>query len=366
MSHTKIEFSLCAIYKNEERNLDTFLKRHIDLFDELVMVDTGSTDRSNEITASYGIPYHFFQWVNDFSKARNYSLSKATKPYIFVLDMDEYVPAEEFQRLKEIIGETQRDVYSLRQINFVNTGGDLEWKSIETLPNEFHSVSEGYIVSPLFRVFRNFKGAYFHGIIHELLGESVEKLKLSSKITDIPIYHYGWIETGRTEEEKRQKRVAYHAMIKRSWEADPSPKMAFYYIKTLDDRKERIKLCYGMIKAYPEVKQFWEIIASNSAELGQWKRALSYVEKGLQLHPGNVSLMATGVRCLNETAQPAKALAWADELLKKDAWNPAYWFEKFRALILLDRKTEAQKLATQFPTQFPIELAKELKKMASG
>lgn len=355
-----IEFSLCAIYKNEEKNLETFLKHHINLFDEFIMVDTGSTDRSNDIVKSYGISHYFFQWVNDFSMARNVSLTKATKPFIIVLDMDEQVLEEDVQRLKTIIRETGKDVYSLVQINFTDTREDLSWKSIETLPHPFHPVAEGYIPSPLFRVFRNFKGVCFHGIIHELVGESVNRLKLTSKVTDIPIYHYGWIDTGRTEEEKKRKKTAYGEMIQKAWEADPSPKMAFYYIKSLEDPHEKIKLAYRMAKQYPEVKQFWEIMAQNAANLGQWTRALSYAEKGLTHHPGNVPLSATSARCLNETAQPQKALDTVNGLLKKDTGNPVYWFEKFRALVMLNRTTEAHTLIKDLPVNFPPDLAAKL------
>ena len=358
-----IEFSLCAIYKNEEKNLETFLNRHIDLFDEFVMVDTGSTDRSNEIVESFGISRHFFQWVNDFSKARNFSLTKATKPFVIVLDMDEQVLEEDIQRLKTIIRESGKDVYSLVQINFTDAREDLSWKSIETLPRAFYSAAKGYIPSPLFRVFRNFEGVCFHGIIHELVGESVNRLKLTSKVTDIPIYHYGWIDTGRTEEEKNRKKIAYREMIRKAWEADPSPKMAFYYIKSLEDPGEKIKLAYRMSKQYPEVKQFWEILAQNAANLGQWTRAISYAEKGLGRHPGNTSLQATMARCLNETAQPQKALDLVEGLLKKDKRNPVYWFEKFRALVMLDRTTDARELVRKLPRHFPPELAKELETM---
>ena len=354
-----VEFSLCAIYKNEEKNLETFLKRHIDLFDEFIMVDTGSTDGSNEIVKSYGISHHFFQWVNDFSKARNYSLTKATKPFIFVLDIDEHVLKEDVQRLKTIIRETKKDVYSLVQVNFTEAREDIKWKSAATLPEAFRSVAVGYIPSPLFRVFRNHKGVCFHGAIHELVGESVTRLGLSSKVTDIPIYHYGWLDTGRTDEEKSRKKVLYKEMIRREWEKDPSPKMAFYYISSLDDPNEKIKLAFRMIKQYPDVKQFWELIALNAVTLRQWTRALSYTEKGLERHPGNDALEIIRLRCLNETAQPQKALDLVEGLLKKDPGNPIYWFEKSRSLLMLGRKQEARAIVLQYPQNFPPEMVKK-------
>jgi predicted Zn-dependent protease len=122
-------------------------------------------------------------------------------------------------------------------------------------------------------------------------------------------------------------------------------------------------MAYRMSKQYPDVKQFREIMAQTAANLGQWVRALSYAEKGLQHHPQNIALMATQVRCLNETAQPQEALDIVENLLKKDRANPVYWFEKFRALVLLNRQQEARAIVQQFPQYFPPELVEELKKV---
>lgn len=360
-----LEFSLCALYKNEERNLEKFLQNHTGLFDEWVMVDTGSTDRSNDIVKSFGITPHFFQWVNHFSIARNYSLTKATKPFIVVLDMDEQVLKEDFERLKTIIKESGKDVYSLLQVNFTPDRGDLNWKSVRTLPSRFHELAPGYIPSPLFRVFRNHKGVEFNGKIHELVGDSVSRLKLSSKITDVPIYHYGWLEA-RTDEEKKRKKETYREMIKQAWESDQSPKMAFYYLKTLEDSQEKIRLGFKLTKQFPRIKQYWEVMVGAAIELEQWDRALSYIQKGLNHHPGNTTLMSAQARCLNETAQPGQALEIVERLMRDDPGNPAYWFEKFRSLLMLGRKQEAQTLTRQFPPDFPPALARELSGMVNS
>lgn len=359
-----VNFCLCSIYKNEERNLSAFLENHKGLFQQWVMVDTGSRDRSNAIVRSFGIEPLFFQWVNDFSQARNFSLLHATADYyIIVLDIDEQILPADLERLRLLIGKTNRDVYSLVQINFTQNREDINWKSCLTLPPEFCSVSPGYIPSPLFRVFRADKGVRFSGRIHELAGPSVTRLQLTSAATDIPFYHYGWLEA-RSDEEKKRKQMNYRQLIQDEWEESQSPQAAFYYLKTLDDKNQKLRLAYKLIRQYPEVRQFWEIIAAVSADLGQWDRAISYCSKGLAHHPGDPALLSVQARSLNETACPAEALEIADELLKRDSGNPTYWYEKFRALIMLNRKDEARALAQHFPENFPSQLARELKNMA--
>lgn len=107
--------SLCMIVKNEEAVLDTCLNSIKDLVDEIIIVDTGSTDKTKEIAKKYTDKIYDFKWVDDFSKARNYSFSKATKDYIMWLDADDYLPKEEkpkFKKLKESL-DGKVDMYTM-------------------------------------------------------------------------------------------------------------------------------------------------------------------------------------------------------------------------------------------------------------
>lgn len=361
-----LEFSLCAIYKNEENNLDTFIRNHRHLVEHMALVDTGSTDRGNEIVKDHGLDYHFFQWTHNFSEARNYSLGKAIKSWIIVLDMDEQVLEEDFIRLKSLMAQTQKDAYSLVQINFTDAIEDMNWKSVTTLPERFHSHAGGYIESPLIRVFRNHPGIRFHGAIHELVGESLRQLNLSSQKTDIPIYHLGWTTSARTDEEKLQKKKSYRELIEREWQRDQSPKMAFYYLSTMEDPEERLRLGFKLTRKYPEIKQFWEVVARTAAELEQYPRAISYADKGLDQHPGHLPLMVLKVTCLNSAGQPNRALELVNRLLEKDPKHPVYWLEKLKALVMLGRKQEATEMTGDLPPQFPPELVTRLTSMITG
>ncbi|MCQ2014195.1 TPR domain-containing glycosyltransferase [Clostridium butyricum] len=83
--------SLCMIIKNEEGTLDKCLKSIKDFVDEIIVVDTGSNDRSKEIALKYTDKVFDFKWCNDFAKARNFSISKAINSWVLVLDGDEIV-----------------------------------------------------------------------------------------------------------------------------------------------------------------------------------------------------------------------------------------------------------------------------------
>ena len=90
------------IVKNEEKVLKRCLNCVKDIVDEIIIVDTGSTDKTKEIARKYTDKVLDFKWVNDFSKARNYSFSKATKDYILWLDADDVIAKENQKKLLQL------------------------------------------------------------------------------------------------------------------------------------------------------------------------------------------------------------------------------------------------------------------------
>mgnify|MGYP003276601355 CR=1 FL=1 len=101
-----ITISLCMIVKNEEKVLKRCLDSLSDIMDEIIIVDTGSTDKTKEIAHLYTDKVYDYEWSDDFSAARNYSFSKATMDYIYVADADEVIDdknRERFIQLKEIL-----------------------------------------------------------------------------------------------------------------------------------------------------------------------------------------------------------------------------------------------------------------------
>lgn len=101
-----ITVSLCIIVKNEEDILERCLCSVRDLVDEIIITDTGSTDRTREIARRLADKVYDFPWVDDFSAARNFTFGKATKDYILWLDADDIILPDEavkFRRLKKTL-----------------------------------------------------------------------------------------------------------------------------------------------------------------------------------------------------------------------------------------------------------------------
>ena len=97
-----ITISLCMIVKNEEKLLARCLDSVADLMDEIIIVDTGSTDKTKEIAARYTDKIYDFEWINDFAAARNFAFSKAEMEYIYSADADEVLDEENRKAFLEL------------------------------------------------------------------------------------------------------------------------------------------------------------------------------------------------------------------------------------------------------------------------
>lgn len=119
MTTGKITISLCMIVKNEEQVLARCLDSVADLMDEIVIVDTGSTDRTKEIAARYTDQIYDFAWIDDFSAARNFAFSKAHMDYIYSADADEVLD-EENRRRYRALKETLLPEIEIVQMKYAN------------------------------------------------------------------------------------------------------------------------------------------------------------------------------------------------------------------------------------------------------
>lgn len=170
--------SVCMIVKDEGKVLERCLSSIQDLADEIIIVDTGSTDETKKIASKYTNHIYDFEWSNDFSKARNKSIFHATGKWILVLDADEYVSGDDIQAWRNFLNQEKpvpNLVYTLPIINFT---GEKEFEDEIT-------------TSPVTRLFPNHMGITFERPIHEQLTRG-SKGELYHKTTNLHIYHTGY------------------------------------------------------------------------------------------------------------------------------------------------------------------------------
>ncbi len=121
-----VTISLCMIVKNEEDVLGRCLNCVIDIVDEIIIVDTGSIDNTKQIAQKYTDKIYDFQWIDDFSAARNFSYANATMDYIFWLDADDIILEEDREKLKKLKQSLSQKVDHVMMM--YNTGFDANGK----------------------------------------------------------------------------------------------------------------------------------------------------------------------------------------------------------------------------------------------
>ena len=181
--------SLCMIVRDEEFFIQHMLASAREYVDEVILVDTGSVDNTVEIARPLVDRLEFFSWVDDFAAARNYSLQFAKFRWILVLDADEVIAPQDYERLRELMSDSDRDGYYLIQRQYSDNadGADSQWIPV-AINDEYAGDFRGYRENRILRFFRNNKDICYRGRIHEIVDYSLDSDRIGS--TDIPIHHH--------------------------------------------------------------------------------------------------------------------------------------------------------------------------------
>lgn len=115
-----INYSVCAIVKNEEKNIQRFLESLQSMNCEIIILDTGSTDKTLEIASKYPCKIYHFDWINDFSAARNYASSLASNDWVLFIDCDEFVTEVNPSLISAMTKENPDSLGMLERVNLVN------------------------------------------------------------------------------------------------------------------------------------------------------------------------------------------------------------------------------------------------------
>lgn len=210
--------SLCMIVRNEEELLGQCLEGARPYVDQIVVVDTGSTDGTLEIAARYAEILDHFPWVDDFSAARNASLEHADGDWTLVLDADEFVDPETFGRMRELMADPTVDGYLLQHYNYTNE----PWNGRSEVPaaNRYAAGYKYFETDPILRLFRNHPGIRFAGSIHETVDDSIDPQ--SVRVIDLPIHHYLHASSARPRAERV---LTYLEMMERELAKKPDGRL---------------------------------------------------------------------------------------------------------------------------------------------
>lgn len=272
-----MSLSLCMIVKNEENTLSRCLESVKDIVDEIILVDTGSTDSTVEIAKSYGAKIFFYKWDNSFANARNYSLSKASKDWILIMDADDELVREDKDKVALLINneENKLNAYFGETLSY---SGDLKNYNIYSNLN--------------IRFIRNGKGYKFIGDIHEQItpGSEDEKKQVFLGLVDIRFYHYGYLNETIIKKNKRKRNMA---IIEKMLKNDPNNAFMLYNMgveySAKGDYSEALKYLNKAYKNFTPTAGFGsklilKMISCNES-LGNLDECLKLIEVGQKYYP---------------------------------------------------------------------------------
>lgn len=147
--------SLCMIVKNEQSVLARCLDSVADLVDEIIIVDTGSTDATKDIAGSYTDRVYEFAWTGDFSEARNYAFSLATCDYIYTADADEVIDEVNRERFRKLLSSLlpEVEIVQMRYANQLDCGTVYNYDE-ELRPKLFKRLRPFVWISPVHETVR--------------------------------------------------------------------------------------------------------------------------------------------------------------------------------------------------------------------
>lgn len=265
--------SLSIIVKNEAKNLSNCLQSVQNFVDEIILIDTGSTDNTKEIAQSFGAKIYDYLWQNDFAQARNYGLEHVNTDWVLILDADEVLNPSIIPQIEKVI--TKEDVLVVNLIR-----------------EEIGSLSSPY--SQLSRLFRRHPEIKFSRPYHALIDDAVltlQKKETHWQIIDLPevaIQHSGYQPDviASQDKTKRALKAMESYYTQNPHDAYVCSKLGALYID-LGEAKKGLKLLKTGLKSnLATTATIFELhyhLANTLVEQKQWETAIKHYHKAIEL-----------------------------------------------------------------------------------
>lgn len=220
------KISLCMIVKNEEETLSRCLDSIKKLVDEIIIVDTGSFDKTKEVAKKYTEHVYNFEWCDDFAMARNFAKSKASCDYIMWLDADDFVPKTTINYLLKVKANLDADVYMLKY--------DIAFNNGKATFSYFRE-----------RILKNCEKAIWQGAVHECVAPFGKIVYINKAIQHL-------------KNEKNKNHANRNINIyKKIEDVRPLlPREMYYYGRELFDHK-KYKKCIKILSAFISSNKGW-------------------------------------------------------------------------------------------------------------
>ena len=273
--------SLTMIVRNEEHNLPACLESVRGVFDEVVVVDTGSTDHTVEIARSFGARVFDFPWVDDFAAARNAALARATGDYAFWLDADDVLEPLERDKLRLLLAE-------------LRPGDDAAFV-VRCACDPDEQGGGGQTVVDHMRLFPLREDVRWSYRVHEQILPSLRRAGIPVRWSDVVVRHTGYADAAtRVRKLSRDEKILLEELTERPNDAFVRFNLGSIAIERKDWRHALDHLQASLNASAPGdsiTRKLYALIARSHQMLGQPDRALAACAEGLALDADDAELL---------------------------------------------------------------------------
>ena len=377
--------SLCMIVKNEENCIERCLTSATDLVDEIIIVDTGSTDNTISLCRKYTEKIYPFKWINDFSAARNFSLSFAEKDWILVLDADETISLKYLDYMNNLIHLAAEDTggYYFDRINYKEQDDDnlCEWNDT------------------VLRLFRNRHGFKYERNVHEFVDNSILSKNMKISQSGMTLHHFGFLKGEGYKEKSRfylnlllkqsERQAADHhtyimlaAEYEKQQEFDKEEE-ALLTAEKISARKFDIHNKLGIFFAArrDNYKKAFEYFLSSASLIETEKRSIPvssktefdlffniskcayllnnlddasvFFDKAFAIDREEKELHKFAVNLFGKKKLPNKSIYFLNKLMKSDCNNPDWIFQAIVNYMTLNNPARVSELVNKLKNNFP-------------
>jgi glycosyltransferase involved in cell wall biosynthesis len=271
--------SVCMIVRDEEKNLGRCLESVKGLADEIIVVDTGSKDRTREIAKRYTRKVFDFRWMNDFSKARNFSISKARGKWIFMLDADEVVSERDVSKIRGLARNRHFDGFSFLSRTYTNNDLTVNFIALEKDKYPESKGYKGYDKSRAIRMFRRDDRIFYEGEVHELVEHSIKRKGGKIAEVSIPVHHFGertvnkddkYLELGRERVSSRNDPKAHFSLAFSLFRKGDYKGAVTGYKKAIELEPDYRDAWFGLSEVLAKQGRYQEAVKVNRRIVDKW------------------------------------------------------------------------------------------------
>jgi Flp pilus assembly protein TadD len=346
-----ITLSLCMIVKNEGAHMARCLSSLKPVVDEIIVVDTGSTDETKRLSEVFGAKVFDYAWTDDFAAARNFSLSKARGRWILVMDADEAISPLDYRRLKQLLRKqrTANVAFSVTTRNYTNLCNLIDWTANDnTYPKE--EAGTGWTSSEKVRLFPNRPDIRFDYPVHEVVRPSLDREGIKIEKCPIPVHHYGHMDPSAT---LRKGEAYYQIGIGKLQKMEHDP-IAIQELAIqagmLGRPEEAVDLWHKLLALEPDNSRAYVNLSTTYDQLGRYNDARSAALRAVDLNKDLKEAHFNIARAELHLGHATKAAAYLKPLVVKNRDYYAAQFTLGCALICNDSMQEGLDVISSLKT----------------